>query len=225
MFSQNRILIVDDEQINLELFELMLSRLGFVVEKAENGQEALEKVKEFGPDLIILDNVMPVMTGWEFTQVLKESESYARWRDIPVIMFSAINDAPNKVLGFELGIDDYITKPFNFSEILARIRTVLKNRELIAQLKKREARLEVEYKVNACLLRHIDEAAVLLQNIYDSTDMIALEELRKNISGCLEYYNALKAEVVLLEEEGRRLKSKEIEVDSLARELRSVYNT
>ncbi len=209
MFNQNRILLVDDEQINLELFDLMLSRLGFVVEKAENGQEALEKVQKFGPDLIILDNVMPVMTGWEFTRILKSTEEYARWSDIPVIMFSAVNDIPNKLRGFDLGIDDYITKPFNFSEILARIGTLLKNRELVIQLKKREFHLEVEYKVNACLLRHIDEAAALLHNIHGLSDMTASADTREDIVDYLERFSALKIEIALLEESGQRLKSKE----------------
>ncbi|MDR2898055.1 MAG: response regulator [Spirochaetaceae bacterium] len=215
MFNQSRILIVDDEQINLELFELMLTRLGFIVEKAENGQDALAKVKEFEPDLIVLDNVMPIMTGWEFTQILKSSEEYTFWSDTPVIMFSAINDAQNKVLGFELGVDDYITKPFNFSEILARIGSVLKNRELLV----------LQKKMKGSLIRYANETAALFQSIQDVSDTAALGEFQKRISDCLEQYNTLKDEIFRLEQESKKLKSKNVDVDSLAQELRSVYNT
>ncbi len=144
MNSRKKILIVDDEQINLEFFDVMLSKLGFVIEKAENGIEALNTVKSFSPDLIILDNIMPKMSGWEVTKTLKNSSEYSQYSDIPIIMFSAMDDVKDKVEGFELGVDDYITKPYNFSEVLARIRAVLRNRELFAQIAARESRLAVE---------------------------------------------------------------------------------
>jgi len=140
MNTQKKILIVDDESINLDFFDVMLSKLGFSVEKAVDGIEALEKVKRFLPDLILLDNIMPRMSGWEFTKKMKNDEKF---KDIPIVMFSALDDVKDKVEGFELGVDDYITKPFNFSEVLARIRAVLRNRELYAQIIARESRLSL----------------------------------------------------------------------------------
>ena len=145
MNTQKKILIVDDEKINLDFFEVMLSKLGFIVEEANDGVEALEKVKKFFPDLIILDNVMPKMSGWEVTKNLKNDPKY---RGIPIIMFSALNDVKDKVAGFELGVDDYITKPFNFSEVLARINATLRNRELLAQIAVRESRLSLAEDLN-----------------------------------------------------------------------------
>ncbi|MDR0718507.1 MAG: response regulator [Treponema sp.] len=138
MSAQKKLLVVDDETINLDFFELMLSKLGFIVEKAKDGVEALDKVKKFFPDLILLDNIMPRMSGWELTKILKADPKY---REIPIVMLSALDDVKDKVEGFELGVDDYITKPFNFSEVLARIRAVLRNRELYAQIVVRESRL------------------------------------------------------------------------------------
>jgi DNA-binding response OmpR family regulator len=138
--SRKKILIVDDEQLNLEFFDVMLSKLGYIVEKAEDGVEALEKVRRFVPDVIMLDNIMPKMSGWEVTKTLKADPGY---RDIPIIMFSALGDVKDKVEGFELGVDDYITKPFNFSEVLARIQAVLRNRELYRQILVRESRLNL----------------------------------------------------------------------------------
>jgi CheY-like chemotaxis protein len=145
MNARQKILIVDDEKINLEFFEVMLSKLGFVVEEANDGVEALEKVKKFYPDLILLDNIMPRMSGWEVTKNLKNDPKY---REIPIIMFSALNDVKDKVAGFELGVDDYITKPFNFSEVLARIKATLRNRELFAQIAVRESRLNLAEELN-----------------------------------------------------------------------------
>ena len=71
MNAQKKILIVDDETINLDFFDVMLTKLGFVVEMARDGLQALEKVKQFHPDLILLDNIMPRMSGWELTRILK----------------------------------------------------------------------------------------------------------------------------------------------------------
>jgi DNA-binding response OmpR family regulator len=128
MNTRKKILIVDDEAMNVEFFDLMLSKLGFLVEKAGDGVEALEKMKHFSPDLILMDNIMPRMSGWELTKELKGDPEY---KDISIIMLSAMDDVKDKVEAFELGIEDYITKPFNFSEVLARIRVVLRTRELI----------------------------------------------------------------------------------------------
>jgi DNA-binding response OmpR family regulator len=146
MNNNKKILIVDDETINLDFFEVMLSKLGFAVEKATDGKEALEKVKRFLPDLVLLDNIMPTMTGWEVTKIMKNDPKY---RDIPIIMFSALDDVKDKIEGFELGVDDYITKPYNFSEVLARIRAVLRNRELYAQIVVRESRLSLAEELSS----------------------------------------------------------------------------
>ncbi|MCL2374180.1 MAG: response regulator transcription factor [Treponema sp.] len=140
MGGRTKILIVDDELMSLDFFDIMLSKLDFTVERAKDGMEGLEKVKRFLPDVILLDNIMPRMTGWELTRILK---SEAKYKDIPIIMFSALDDVKDKLAGFELGVDDYITKPFNFSEVLARIRAVLRNRELYAQIVARESRLNL----------------------------------------------------------------------------------
>ena len=143
METKKRILLVDDEEINLEFFEVMLTKLGFETQKANNGIDALELVKNFKPDLIILDNVMPRLSGWEVTNIIKTHEDYREYAETPIIMFSAMDDVKDKVEGLEMGADDYITKPFNFSEVLARIHAVLRTRELIGQIEEREARIRV----------------------------------------------------------------------------------
>ncbi len=224
MDTKKKILIVDDEQINVEFFDLMLSKLGFVVEKAANGREALEKVKDFTPDLIMLDNIMPKMSGWEVTKILKSDPAWQEWRDIPIIMFSAMDDVKDKIEGFELGVDDYITKPFNFSEVLARIRSVLRNHELIEQLKKREYRLELQEQLTEKLLEYADKVSEKFLGLCSTGEIVADAGLQNEIGTCRIEYEALQKKISELQEEARRLKSSEIAVTSLENELRKAYS-
>ncbi|MDR0323541.1 MAG: response regulator [Treponema sp.] len=173
MNTQKKILVADDEAVNLDFFDVMLSKLGFVVEKCDNGHDVLEKVKKFLPDLILLDNIMPGMTGREITKILKND---ANLKNISIIMLSALDDVKDKVAGFEAGVDDYITKPFNFTEVLARIRAVLRNRALFDQIKVRETRLTLAEELNRDLkenlssfVGNIDELDKTIATIMEST--------------------------------------------------------
>jgi len=188
MNNNNKILVIDSDTVNREFFQVMLVKLGFAVEEAGDGQEALGKLKKFRPDLILMDNIMPRMSGFELTKNLKDDPKY---RNIPIIMFSALDDVKNKVAGFELGIDDYITKPFNFSEVLARIKAVLRNRELFSQIAVRETRLSLaeelscdtkkELAVLASTMNELEAAVSLIQKDENLFSQKPLAELVKNI--------------------------------------------
>ncbi len=223
MDTRKRILIVDDEQINVEFFDLMLSKLGFIVEKAANGRDALEKVREFNPDLVMLDNIMPKMSGWEVTRILKSDPEYIEWRDVPIVMFSAMDDVKDKIEGFELGVDDYITKPFNFSEVLARIRSVLRNHELIDQLKKRESRIALQEQLNERLLSFVELVSEKFISLCNSSAGNS-GELLEGVQSCQLEYGRLRQKIDELQEETLRLKSREIAVTSLENELRKAYS-
>jgi DNA-binding response OmpR family regulator len=138
-FSGN-ILVADDEKVNVDFFQVMLSKLGFSVEVAYSGEEVLEKLKDFTPDLIILDLLMPRMSGF---QVAKRLKANSRTREIPIIILTAVSDIRDKVDMLELGIEDYIMKPFNFIEILARIRNVLRVGAMRDELKNYEKKIEL----------------------------------------------------------------------------------
>jgi len=181
MDTQKKILIADDETVNLDFFEVMLSKLGFVTEKSDNGIEVLEKVKKFQPDLIILDNIMPGMTGREITKILKNDPNF---KDISIIMLSALDDVKDKVAGFEAGVDDYITKPFNFSEVLARINAVLRNRALFDQIKVRETRLALAEELNRDLK---DNLFTFIGSIDELDRTIAM--ISQNVSSTGEHFN------------------------------------
>jgi CheY-like chemotaxis protein len=217
MNTRKKILIVDDEQLNLEFFEVMLSKLGFIVEKANDGVEALEKVKRFFPDLILLDNIMPRMSGWEVIKTLKGD---AKFRDIPIVMFSALDDVKDKLEGYDLGVEDYITKPFNFSEVLARIRVVLRNRELFAQIAVREKRLRLAETLRA----DIKDVLSALVRGFDSLDtgLAALSGEALEKSGALRKQIAeLDARIEKITAEWDELKKSEIGLTELESQNRS----
>ena len=120
IFLNEKVLVVDDETSINELIKLDLEFEGYVVESAYDGLEALEKVESFNPDLIVLDVMLPKMNGFD---VCKEVN---RERSIPVILLTAKTDVIDKVLGLELGADDYLTKPFDNRELLARVKALLR---------------------------------------------------------------------------------------------------
>ncbi|MBN1524863.1 MAG: response regulator transcription factor [Spirochaetales bacterium] len=211
MKSKAKILIVDDEPINLEFFDVMLSKLGFAVEKAEDGDVALEKIKECDPDLIILDNVMPKLSGWEVTKILKNDKHYKDFRYTPIIMFSAMDEVKDKIEGLELGVDDYITKPFNFSEVLARIRVVLRNRELSRQVTRRESRISVIESLNKSLIyftQHIKKPFTKLSEKADKIDISKPDEVKELITLIKEESDMILASISGLEDEIKELQGK-----------------
>ncbi len=117
------ILVVDDEPNITQLLKLYLSRSGFQVETAASGEEALRKTRALRPDLIVLDLKLPDIDGLEVCRRVR-AES-----DVPLIMLTARDEDIDKVVGLEMGADDYITKPFNPREVLARVRAVLRRSE------------------------------------------------------------------------------------------------
>lgn len=123
---QEHIFIVDDNREIIELLEDILENEGFRVSSAENGPDALLQLKQgHTPNLILLDIMMPNMSGYELCSQIRRE-----W-DVPILFLSAKGKAVDKVVGFEIGADDYITKPFDTEELLARIRAHLRRYERI----------------------------------------------------------------------------------------------
>jgi sigma-B regulation protein RsbU (phosphoserine phosphatase) len=135
------ILIVDDTPANLRLLSQMLTDRGYIVRAVTSGSRALESAMDTPPHLILLDIRMPEMDGFEVTRRLKECD---KTRDIPVIFISALNELEDKVKGFNSGAVDYITKPFQFEEVLVRVETHLALRNLQKRLQDANKRFERE---------------------------------------------------------------------------------
>ena len=125
--QQIRILVVDDDQNICELLKIYLVKEGYEVRLEYDGQKALQAFAEFKPDIILLDVMLPGMDGWQICRKIRESS------DVPIIMITAKRESFDKVMGLELGADDYVTKPFDMPEVLARIkvplRRLMKNQE------------------------------------------------------------------------------------------------
>jgi len=128
---QADILVVDDTPAILRLLSQMLTGKGYQVRTAASGAEALEAVREHPPDLILLDIMMPEMSGYELCQRLKDSPST---RDTPVLFISALDDTEDKLTAFTAGGVDYVTKPFQMEEVLARVATHLSLRAMQQEL-------------------------------------------------------------------------------------------
>lgn len=124
---KSKILIVDDEEHIRELIRFYLDKEGFSVVQAASGEEALEILENEYIDLAIVDIMMPVMDGFQLVEEMKEM------KDIPVIMLTAKSQSADKLRGFSLGIDDYVTKPFDPDELVARVKTILKRYSINSQ--------------------------------------------------------------------------------------------
>lgn len=117
--SRKKILLVDDDETLLELLADHLRAAGYVPLTANSGMEGLQLAAETSPDLIVLDVMMPGMDGWIVCQELRETST------VPIIMLTAKGEEYDKLRGFHLGVDDYVTKPFSFAELTARVGAVL----------------------------------------------------------------------------------------------------
>jgi DNA-binding response OmpR family regulator len=135
---QGTILVIDDIPENLTVLRKCLTAHHYRVAVARNGKVALERVKRIRPDLILLDLVMPGMDGFEVCRQLKEDDMT---RAIPVIFMTALDTTEDMVKGFEAGAEDYVTKPLNYHEVLARVHTHVTLYKLQQELRTRNAEL------------------------------------------------------------------------------------
>ena len=120
-----KIMVVDDKQELLNLLKQYLTQEGFNIVTATDGQEALYVARQEKPDLIVLDLMMPEMSGYEFMRI------HGKEADTPIVILTAKTEENDKVLGLELGADDYVTKPFSMRELTARVRAVLRRMEKV----------------------------------------------------------------------------------------------
>jgi len=165
--AKGNILIVDDTPDNLRLLSATLTERGYKVRSVINGTMALMGAIAAPPDLILLDIEMPEMDGYEVCQHLKADE---QTREIPVIFISALDEVLDKVKAFTIGGVDYITKPFQLEEVLARVENQLKLRRLQAQLQAQNSRLQ---QTEAELLKALEQERALIQRM---EEMAAIEE-------------------------------------------------
>lgn len=173
--EQSVILIVDDIPTNLEMLFDVLADAGFTVLVAEDGESAIARAAYGPPDIILLDVLMPGIDGFETCRRLKANEST---KDIPVIFMTALAETVDKVKGLNLGAVDYITKPLQHEEVLARIELHLRLRSLTKALQEQNLRLEQEIQEHKRSEEKIREQAALLDI---TTDAILVQDLERQI--------------------------------------------
>jgi len=120
MNVKNRILVIDDDKHILELIKLYLDKEGYETVVAADGEEGVQKFKASSPSLVVLDIMLPIMDGWQVCREIRRIDN------TPIIMLTAKGEVFDKVLGLELGADDYIVKPFEPKELLARIKAIIR---------------------------------------------------------------------------------------------------
>ncbi len=146
LYKWHKVLIVDDNPMNTEILKEILEQIGQSSAIAYNGEKALELIEKEKFDLILLDIMMPDMSGFDVIKILKSKEKI---KDIPVIFISALNETDTIVKGFDFGSSDYITKPFKIDEVKARILSALKIKDLQDKLRSEKEILELVFKFSA----------------------------------------------------------------------------
>ena len=126
--DSKKVLIIEDEKSISDIIKFNLTKEGFEVETAYDGQDGLDKALSVNPDLILLDVMLPIMDGFQVCKKVRETNS------VPIIMLTAKEEEVDKVLGLELGADDYITKPFGMRELIARIKANIRRTDLLTNL-------------------------------------------------------------------------------------------
>ncbi len=140
-----RVLVVDDNRINRHLLLALLERGGItLIEQAEDGHDALVRIERFKPDLVLLDLMMPQMDGFEMCRRLRAD---SRWKSLPVLVQSSLNRAEDRARAFAAGATDYVTKPINAVELLARVRIHLRKRTMLRDLQQYHGRTEAELEL------------------------------------------------------------------------------
>lgn len=160
--TAKKILVVDDEPLITESLEYSLKQEGFQVLVAYEGGQALQIAREKAPDLVVLDIMLPGMDGWEVCRRLRQEST------VPIIMLTARGQEIDRVLGLELGADDYLPKPFSFRELLARIRAMFRRMEYQATPKTTQIQIgDVRLDLAAHKVYKRDQELTLTQKEYD----------------------------------------------------------
>jgi len=172
----SRILIIDDAPANIQTLSTLLKERGYNINIATNGRQGLEVLERIRPDLILLDIMMPEMDGFETCRRIKASTA---WREIPIIFLTAKTDTADIVRGFELGAVDYVAKPFNAHELLARVNTHLtldylhrENERLLLNVLPASIANKLKQQVGI-IAERFDDASVLFADIVGFTPLSA----------------------------------------------------
>lgn len=189
--AKANILVVDDTLANVQLLSRMLAEDGYKVRKVLDGQMALMGIQTAPPDLILLDVNMPDMNGYEVCEQLKANEAT---QDIPIIFISALDEVSEKVKAFAVGGVDYITKPFQVAEVLARVEHQLMLRDLQQQLREQNVLLQQKIDEHERTLHELEQAKIALQQANAELQRLASVDDLTQVANRRHFYNYLTQE-------------------------------
>lgn len=165
--EQARVLVVDDNRINRHLLLALLERGGIrLVEQAEDGNDGLARLETFQPDLVLLDLMMPHLDGFEMCRRLRADP---RWKGLPVLVQSSLNRAEDRARAFAAGATDYVTKPINGVELLARVRIHIQKRTLLRDLERYHARAQSELALARSMQERLMPGPARLAELHAAT--------------------------------------------------------
>jgi two-component system sensor histidine kinase/response regulator len=165
------ILVVDDDERNVRLVESMLKPSGYRILHAYDGQEALRRVESDAPDLMVLDVMMPDLSGFELCGMLRARHAT---RLLPILMVTALHAMEDKVKGLELGADDFLTKPINRSELLAKVRSLLRVKSLQDEVESQKLELEAK-----------NRELLTIQRFKESMSQMVVHDLKNPLAGIM----------------------------------------
>jgi two-component sensor histidine kinase/DNA-binding response OmpR family regulator len=196
--ERGHLLVVDDNELNLDILSRRLERQGHTVARAQNGRQALEMLKADRFDLVLLDVIMPEMNGYQVLQRLRSDEN---WRDIPVIMISALDELDSAVRCIEAGAEEYMPKPFDPVLLKARVGAILEKKRLREKLQ--EQIVERDRLIEE-IQRHSRRLAELNAIIGTITSTLALEQVLQRIVEAMSQFfpQAVRASIQLLDKDG-----------------------
>lgn len=212
------ILVVDDEVNIRELARIYLEQEGFQIVTAVNGQQALEQVRQDPPSLVVLDLMLPEVDGWEVCRQIRKSSN------LPIIMLTARDDDVDKIVGLELGADDYLTKPFNPRELVARVRAVLRRTSpdesqpadkvrQLGDVRVDPGRHEVTVAGQRVNLR--TKEFDLLVTLMDHPNMVLTREKLLDLVWGYEYFGATRTVDVHISQLREKLKDSSLQIETV----------
>ena len=187
-----KVLVVDDNPKNVQVLGSLLKNVGYKVGFAMDGKQAYDLLlKSSDFDLILLDINMPVMDGYEACKVIRAEENL---KEIPIIFLTAFNEVENIVMGFELGAQDYVTKPFNTKELLMRVKTQLDLKQAKDMLKKSNEMLDVKVKEKTLALEEAFKRLEKTDTLKTNFLRYVSQQLREPLNGIVSSINIIKAQ-------------------------------
>ncbi len=231
MEKRRRILVASSDEVNREFFEIMFDKLGFDVELASNGEAVLDIIQADRPDIMILDSDMPYMSGFEVTKLIKKDTEYAEFSDIPVIMLSDMDNPEDVIEGFNIGVEDFIRKPFSFAVVYARLKSALRNRDLASRKFHKDEVLKVLDSLNNTLdflRQHIEVPVVNLNSVITEIENNGcdnkedfLSVIRDNTKQMTAAIESISEEISELEKTKDKMQDLEFDISDLEEKYKS----